>query len=396
MVKPIRCLFFTQLALSTALLAFEEESELFDDELYEEKSYISDLSQYPTVAECFPSSTSSVRHHYVLMGEMLYLKPSLDSMPWLYQYDNSQDNDPAVSSTTYMKQSDKLKMIDLPSDFGFRVAAGFNTTWMNMEFLVSWERLYTHKNSSVSPLPVVNFSDPTFNQPVTYYSFWNSTITQPANVGQIYFANNKTKFHWNQIDLTGKIPLKAAKRFSLSPVLGVRGVISSFQTKTNFYTTQYGVTNTTTPPFNENITDVKQNFRAIGLLGGLDGDLDFGMGFHLSTLVEGALVFGNLKSYNNEQLNTPVVPTRLVPTTYNTSISSQGFKPIVDAQVALSWNYSFWKDKLTLNMHIGYEAHYVPNFFQLIYYLADNGDNETTIFYDLTVQGLDAGLGLSF
>ena len=400
MLRPLKCLFFTQVALSAALSAYEED-DLLDDLFLDET--IADVSEYPCIAERsqpqpeIPSIER--RHHYFLMGEILYLKPSLDSMPWLSVYDNTNFNDPDSASTTFSSQSDKLKLINIPFDFGFRVAAGFNATWLNLQLLASWERFHTSKTTSVPKLTVIH-TDQAYNQPVFYDNYWSDSSTETYD-GQIYFANNKTQFHWDQIDLTAKIPLKALNRFTLSPVLGVRGLISNFDTTTSLFYDQYGSTYTTTPPFNENIDVVKQKYNAIGLLAGLDSDVDFGKGFHLSALLEGALVFGELKTYNNSQLILPG-PTlqsnqsTIYPTTSTLTMKSYVFKPMLDAQVALSWKRAFWKDKVTLNIHLGYEAHFIPNFFELLYYITDDKNNPQPSYFDLTMQGLDAGIGLSF
>ncbi|MCX6990369.1 MAG: Lpg1974 family pore-forming outer membrane protein [Chlamydiae bacterium] len=400
MLKPLKCLLFTQVALSAALSAYEED-DLLDDLFLDET--IADVSEYPCIAERSqpePGVPSlERRHHYFLMGEMLYLKPSLDSMPWLSVYDNTDFNDPDLVSTTFSSQSDKLKLINIPFDFGFRVAAGFNASWLNLEILGSWERFHTSNTTSVPKLTVIK-SDSGYNQPVMYDNYWSTSLKETPD-GQVYFANNQTQFHWDQIDLTAKIPLKALNCFTLSPVLGVRGLISNFDTTTSLFYNQYGSTYTTTPPYNENIDVIKQKYNAIGLLGGLDGDVNFGKGFHLSALLEGALVFGELKTYNNSQLILPGPTlqsdsTTKYPTISNLSMKSYGFKPMLDAQVALSWNRAFWKDKITLNIHLGYEAHFMPNFFELQYYITDTKHNAQPTYFDLTMQGLDAGIGLSF
>jgi len=392
MLKPTYYLLWTKLALSIPLGAVEEKF-LFDKPEFE-KFFLADRFPAPADEQQNVSDNLSPRHHYVFAGEMLYLKPSLDSMPWFSVYDDTENNSSALSTTTFSKQSSQLKQINLPYDFGFRIAMGLDATWMNLKILANWMRLHTHEDSSVPTLPVINFADPGINQPLFYRAFWTSEITHPT--GQIYFANNHTNFHFDQVDLTTKVPLRAMRKLTLAPLIGVRAVIADFKTTINYFTTQYGSTDTTTPPFNENITEVKERFRAMGPVAGFDGNLSLGWGFHLNTLVDAALVFTDLKSFNQEQKIVPVQVGVQVPVVYNTSMKSLGFKPMIDVQLALTWNKGFWQDKMTLNFHMGYEAHFTPNFFDLIYFKSDSNTADTNVFYDLTLQGLNAGIGLSF
>lgn len=384
MLRPFRYLLFTQLALSSALIAGEKKVLL--DDLFFDSSTIADSSKYPASLGSAQDQSLKVslqqKEHYTLMGEMLYLKPGFDSLPWFYVIDYAQANDVSLPSTTFSAQSTQLKVIDLPFDFGFRLAAGFNPTWLNLNLLLSWERFYTSGSSSVPQIS--EFTVNNYNQPTAYISFWNGN--GPA--GQINVASQTSSFDWDQIDFIGAICLKAMNRLTLSPLLGLRGLITKFNSTINYSTNQYGSTTVTAPPFNQSVTALKQKFNAIGLVGGLDGDLDFGRGFHLKALMEGSVTFGELKTQNNQQVIVPIGSQ--VPTVRNQELKTYGFKPMLDAQVALFWTRAFYENKMKLDIHLGYEAHFIPNFFQFI------TKNNYSRFFDLTMQGLDAGIGLSF
>ncbi|MCX6990370.1 MAG: Lpg1974 family pore-forming outer membrane protein [Chlamydiae bacterium] len=398
--------------LSAATFAnFEQEDEaLLDDDFDEEMTQgdeVSDASMYSFIAEEYPQMPDMPRkmHHYAIIGEMLYLKPYLGSMPWIYLENDSEYNDPISPSTTYSNVSERIKNIEMDFDFGFRVGVGFNTTWLNMENQVTWMRLHTQTSKSLSPLTSVvpSLLDNNYNQPLSYQPFWFTLGLETLGrgklapyiipPGQIVSGKESTIFHWDQIDGVSKIPLNALKRATFSPLLGVRGLISEIKSNMTEVYNYYGTTPATTPPFNTTSTDLKETFNAVGLVAGLDSDINFGMGFHLSALFDAALVYGNMKTSNHFSSNVPVISQYITPQDHRAFEESYKFKPLIDLQATLSWNRNLWKNKLAFNVHVGYEVHYMPNFFEFIRTIYSGN---TTYTYDLMLQGLNAGLGLSF
>ena len=394
--------------LSSATFAnFAEEDEMLQDDVFDEEiaieDEVSDASMYSFISEDYPQMPDMPRkmHHYALIGEMLYLKPYLGSMPWIYSENDSQYNNASLSTTTSTAISDRIKNMEMDFDFGFRVGVGFNTTWMKMENQITWMRLHTQTSKSLSPLTsvvptLIEYQN--YNQPLAYKPYWFTIglgVTTPYTFppGQIVSGKESTTFHWDQIDAVSKIPLRPLKRATFSPLLGVRGLISEIKSNmTEVYNT-YGTTLVTIPPFNTTSTDLKETFNAVGLVAGLDSDINFGMGFHLSALFDAALVYGNMKTSTDFSTSVPVISQIFTPQDHRAFEESYKFKPLIDLQATLSWNRNFWNNKLAFNVHVGYEVHYMPNFIELIRTI-DSGN--TTYTYDLMLQGLNAGLGLSF
>lgn len=393
MLRPLKHLFFTQLALSSALYA-QDNSPLLDDFFSDVSSMTNSPSEstpFQTETKPLPAPSIEKQGHYTVSGELLYLKPGFDSLPWLYSSDNTQLNNPNSSSTTFSQQDTDLEVMNLPFDFGFRLAAGFNSTWLNLELLLTWERFYTHGTNKLGHLS--NTATTAYNQPTAYSSYWDYPAVTIE--GQIYEAKNTIKFHWNKIDLTAAIPLKGNNRFIVSPLIGLRGLVTNFSSAITTPTNRLGnstttVSTTLVSPSNYTLTKLQQKFNAIGLVGGLNGDVNCGQGFHINALLDAAIVYGQLHShiYNNKfQAYTAQDPFIASFTT-----KPNRFVPIVDIQATAYWNKAFYDNKMNLYIHLGYEAHWLPNFFEYL----NPKDNDRRSFFDLSLQGLNAGIGLSF
>lgn len=380
----------------------DQEEDLIDQDIaYEDE--IADAPMYAVISqECLDKTPAPQKlHHYVLYGEMLYVKPYMGGMPWTYLQDNSQLFNPNSSSTTYSAISEDIKNITMDFDFGFRIGVGFNTTWMKLENQLTWMRLHTQTSHELSTLTnIVNTVDPAyaFGQPLIYSPFWfslsDSALSTGASVPGIEIgASETTKLKWDQIDWVFKIPLTPMKKLAFLPLLGIRGLISTVSSKQSQFFAAYGDTFTTTPPFNNTVTQLKERFNAVGLVAGMESDIHFGWGIHLSALLDASIVYGNVKRNHHTVINVPVVPGKLVPQDYYAYDQNSKFKPIFDGQATLSWNWNFCKSKYTLNTHIGYEVHYMPDFLEFIRVI---NDGDTPYTYDLMMQGFNAGLGLSF
>lgn len=361
---------------------------------------ISDASMYPFIKPGYPtSSINSDLHHYTVFGEMLYLKPYLGNLPFVYQQNLSNTFTTAVPSGI-QGTTEIIKNIELDFDFGFRLGVGFNTTWMKMENQLTWMRLHTQK-TQVLPQAILTSNPSLQGSPIVYYSYWigNNSIN-PEGLANIALLNvqESTNFKWDVIDAVSKIPLSPFKRVTFSPLFGLRGLLYSLNSNLLQNSNAYGRTVTTTPPFNTYTIKLKNSFNAVGLIGGLDSDIDFGKGFHLSALLDAALVYGNLKSSNRFTANTPIAVPYAFPRILDTKLASYNFKPLFDFQVTLSWNINTANNRLGLNLHLGYELHYMPNFTQyLTQFVEMDFDTLTTAYqYNLMLQGLNAGLGISF
>lgn len=402
MFKPLKHLFFAQVAFSSLLCA-EDISYDLDDFLNDNFS-IADTQSKSTNSQTTTQSSSNttqssvsqpdtqsyppvapkLKQRYTVSGELLYLKPEFDGLPWLYVYDNSQFNSQVAGTSS--NQYANLKVIDLPFDLGFRLAAGFNPTWLNLELLLTWERLYTQNTSQEKIL----YSQPitTYNQPVVYREYWGYNVINI--VGQYNTAQNTTSFHWNKIDLTAAIPLKGMNRFMLSPFMGLRGLITNFSSVITFIANALGSTPTLNPPANYSVTQLLQKFNAIGFLGGLSGDIDCGQGFHVKGLMDGALVFGQLHSAIYDRKFQ--YQASWSPYLSSFTINPHRFVPIIDAQATVYWNKDFYDNRVNLSIHLGYEGHWLFNFYE---YLSPQSQRRRNLF-DLSLQGLNAGISLSF
>lgn len=358
---------------------------------------VADVSAYPFVGTDRPqtSQTSTHLRHFALIGEMLYLKPYLGKTPWLYADNFSQytsSSNPAIFPKT-------IKTLEMDFDFGFRLGFGFNTSWMNMENQVTWMRLHTQTTQKLTPVTniVAATNYTVFGQPLAYETYWTSLGYYPyvPPMGQIIDGQQSTNFEWDQIDAVSKIPLTPFKVATFSPLFGLRGLVYQISSKLTNIINAYGPDLATTPPFNNLITELKQTFNAVGLVGGLDGDVNFGQGFHLSALLDAALVYGNVKTSNNTRLNVPVVPTETVPVEYSYATHGYKVKPVFDFQATLSWNRGSSDGKMAFNIHMGYEVHYMPHLIEYVrIYIPGQGSKSQS--YDSMLQGFNAGLGLSF
>lgn len=380
--------FKRHLCISTCLALLSTTTLLAD---YSQE--ISDASMYPFIRPDFPkSSIDSPLHHYTVIGEMLYLKPYLGGLPWTYE-GNLSGLSVGPSPTDQQSISEKIQNINLDFDFGFRLGVGFNTTWMKMENQLTWMRLHT-QTSQTLPQGIFTSNADLAGSPLIYIPYWvNRAAINEAGQSNVALLNvqESTNFKWDLIDAVSKIPLSALKRATFSPLFGLRGLIYQMNSNLLQNSNAYGDTITLTPPFNTYIIKLKQRFNAVGLIGGLDSDVNFGYGLHLSALFDAALVYGNSKASNRFISNVPLDLPVVFPQNIIMRVQNYKFKPMFDFQVTLSWNINTANDRLGLNVHLGYELHYMPNFIE---YKAQTRIDLNK--RNLMLQGLNTGLGISF
>lgn len=328
---------------------------------------------------------------YTFFGEMLYLRPYFQEMESFDAINSSQFPPLTSSTTTSQIRQDHIKGVDWDFNFGFRLGFQFKAHWLNMESELIWMRFHADHTKHFPLAVVSNYTE--FLYDLVYGPYWNRSDTEPC--GQGYDVSYHTKLNWDQIDLLSKFPLHPLKNFTIAPKLGIRGLISQVRVKLHDIKDGIGCGGpiVTSGPLDTQTSKLYQRYHAIGLLTGFDTDTNLGWGFHFDTLFNAALVFGDMRTKNNSSKTEPVVPPNSYPFTYTSKASYYMLKPVFDAQVLLSWKRNFFKDKMGLDIYAGYELHFIPDYVQALR-LSDSGDQIQE--YDLSMQGLVAGLGISF
>jgi len=316
---------------------------------------------------------------YSIVGEMLYLKPYLQGMISTFGRDSP------LEVSTLREITDRLHGFDLDFDFGFRIGTGFRANWMNLETDLTWMHFHSHSSQDL-PIgnPFIGFN---------YNGYWNNSFSEPFGGG--YVLSHRVKLHFDQIDLASKIPLVPTKWFTIAPKLGIRGILTDINVKFKEFKTDWGLQQLIiiTPPFNTVLMTQKEKYRAIGLLTGLDTATNFGKGFYLDTIFNAALVFGDLHTAHRSKTIVPIQTPDSLPTIYDSKTSDYLFRPVIDAQFLLSWKKEWRSPKVSIDIHAGYEVHYLPNFLQMVR-LNDSGSEVNE--YDFSMQGVIAGITFSF
>ncbi|MCX6990368.1 MAG: Lpg1974 family pore-forming outer membrane protein [Chlamydiae bacterium] len=357
----------------------EESDQDFTDNKSQDNTYHRNAG---TLATANLEKSTQKMCHFSFFGEMLYLKAYFQGAPSVPITNAEQINSrhPSLTSDYF---SEEYNPFDLDFAFGFRVGFDFKAHWMGIENQLVWMRYHTSTHT--------NFSTGILNSRI-YGSYWNRSDTEPCGLG--YKINYQTKIDWDMIDLTSKIPLSPLKRITLSPKIGVRGLISDVQANIHKIKSFYGCTQPSlTPPQNTQTNKLSQKYNAIGLLCGFDSDIDLGIGFHFATIFNAAAVFGEVDTKNIGSKWEPVIRPDSFPFTYTAKDSYYAVSPIFDAKFNFSWKKECFNNKVGFDISIGYEIEYMPNFLQLVS-LSDSGDNVEK--YDFSMQGLNVGLGISF
>lgn len=319
--------------------------------------------------------STSVVDRYSFLVEMLYLKP--------YFQDTSAFT---ILSNPPLHAGYTAQALNLHASFAFRLGFGFKANWMGAETQLAWMRFY---NSTKKTYPKSSYPN---NRSRLLVSPWDNSFTEPNGAGYIFSTSAKTSLDF--IDLTSKIPLTPLKKLTLSPKIGVRGLVSELKFTIQDIKTAYGTTQDVfTPPQNIATNIIKQKYNGVGLLGGFDSITDLGMGFHFDTIFNAAAVFGNVNTSNLGGFIAPGLETVYNSHSFFSQKNFYAFLPIIDAQFKFGWKKACFNNAVAFDITLGYEIEYMPNFLQFIH---SNDSGSYIQPADFSMQGLNLGLTISF
>jgi len=347
-------------------------ADLYQDEL------ISDSDSPDTTApEPAPQNAPEkpYRQHYSLYGDFLYWQPFINDSYWGYKSQSS------TSNKEYRFQFDW--------DMGFRVGAAFKTTWENLTIDGNWTNFHTSSTNShedASLFGAATGSFPKYNLYTRPYSAFT--------FGNAWKVKSKYKVYFDQFDLTFKRAIGLSKNFTLSPFAGVRALATRYSLDATSYTTYFG-TNLSTPngSLDNHTLNVSDKMKSIGLLGGLNANLQFGYGFGFYFGGDFFIGYGydKIKTHSKNNFAGVVIA--------NNSLSQNTYsiRTMFDLSTGFSWDHNFAKNRLNLLFSAGYEFHMLNDSPVLLY----NGSGSDPSYYNepaksTAFQGLTARFGLGF
>jgi hypothetical protein len=385
--------------LEKDLFESQDQHEEQTEEKKESVAYKTDSSQnsqpmYTSQSYAAKPNAQKETLRWMIEGELLYLKPYFSNVPYLIENDLTNLNPAQVGQSVTQSAVSRIKSQTYEGDFGFRIQASFESSWVDMMSVLTWLRFYTSSNQTNYVITDFGPNSDGYNTSEAINYVWNAPSTEPEKVSVDPVIENLESFTANAvgwsnlnidlIDMMFKFPYTTKKRLTIMPSVGVQGIIFNYSSHINRTKNFWGSVPVTTAPFNQNLVYLKQKINAIGPALEFDGSLDLGSNWAFDMMAQASCVFGQLNTYNytNEIVN---------QLNYNLDMYSKTnlFKVIATIRMGFTWDKKW--DRVGMLVKAGYDVNFLPNFMQLI-----QAQTNTVRRSDLALQGVYAGLGLEF
>jgi len=347
-----------------------------DQDLYKmlgEKEPVAMTSSPMPMTQSTPPPTFQ---HYTFYGDMLYWKPIDTSTMWALKLDRT--NLPFTTETTYP--------FKFSWDFGFRLGFVYKMPWNKLILDLNWTRFHTTSHNVHQDLTILQ----TLQTPVNTVNY-NINLLNSAlyTAGAAYKITGAYTIKWDQIDLAVRKKLNFDSRFSLVPYGGLRLLMDRSRLKMARYTDFWGAIEVTQPPVNSATMELYDSFTALGLLGGINGQLVLGRGFNLFLTAGGYIGSAIEHGHNNGQSfsgSTSPAATRDIHRARQINL-----KTMIDMACGFDWKRNFYDGRYGIGLAAAYEFHVLfasPAFTYDANFSSSTTDQTTnTQLQGLTIRG---------
>jgi hypothetical protein len=255
-----------------------------------------------------------------------------------------------------------LKKIKPEWDSGARIGLGLNFPKAGYDLLSYWTFFSTNTSHSIS------------KSHATLFSIWAHPDNSSAS--RDTFAKEKWNLNINLFDLEWGRSSWFGGNFSLRPFFGLRGLLLKQDLKNNY-------TYNTSPVIFGRLNS-KSNFHGVGLRAGANLRFAMGYGFSIDGLASASLLYGQFDCH-----------FRLRENRWTIADSKDRFwqgTPSLQLALGLGWDTHFFKDRLHIEFHAGWEQNQWFSINQMNHFMQEIGKG---IFFqengNLSLQGLIAG-----
>lgn len=288
-------------------------------------------------------------------------------------------------------------------DWGFRLGLSYALPCDCWGVQVDWTHFRTHARGSFAGNPHSVSS----TVPGSFFiPGWGST-------SQAGFINNTTAHLNLRVDL---VDVELGRAFCISQCLTLRphiGVRAAWINQ-RYHVNSFGLDSDAVPVIDELIQEVnlKTDFTAAGLRGGLDSQWDLGCGFSLYGCAAVSVVYGSYDNrsqnfWQNEPPGSPESPSEFFDVEQKDDFCA--CRAITDAGLGLRWRGCLCGDSLLVTLQLGWEHHLFINFnefedfVQLDQFAPDDafgihGEVKNPQFHrgDLCLKGISFGAKVDF
>lgn len=257
------------------------------------------------------------------------------------------------------KGQTSIEKIDPDFDSGFRVGLGLNFPRAGYDLASYWTSFNTRATNSSSG---------------TSFPLWANPNLSPVKTSSSQKSSWDLKM--NLIDLEWGRDSWFGGNFSCKPFFSLRAALFDQKLAMNF---SYATT-----PLSLETIDAKSDFLGGGLRAGANGRWTFPYGFALYGQASGSLLYGQFETKSTWELD-----GELAASTKNNFLQT-----LSSLQLALGfgWDTHFYKDKLHIELHIGWEQslffhlnrmnHYINELSKALYFQEQG---------NLSLQGITVG-----
>ncbi len=295
-----------------------------------------------------------------LFGEYLYWIAGEDSL--YYAHTGRGSGTTVVPPNGEINFKGRLKKVKPEWDSGLRLGIGFNFPKEGYDAAFYWTWFSTDRSNSVS------------NPEGTLFSIW----AHPDNTATVAdtFAKGSWNLNFNLLDLEWGRSSWFGGYFSLRPFFGVRELWLRQDLKNRY---DYDTT-----PITFGKLGAKSDFSGGGLRAGADARFAIPYGFSIYGIASGSLLYGRFNA-----------DFRLKENSFTIAQAKNHFwRGISSLQLALGlgWDTHFFRDRLHIQFHIGWEQNEWFSVNQMSHYMQEVGSG---VFFqensNLSLQGLVAG-----
>jgi hypothetical protein len=285
-------------------------------------------------------------------------------------------------------------------DVGFRLGAGYNMVHDAWDVYADWTHFHNHLRKDTEA------DSETFpSQTLTaLWSAWDQNQT-PNTINQAISASvaqSRYKLNLNLVDLELGRKLYVGQWLAIRPNIGLRGALIKQDFRMEYF---QGVGTTV---FNQlvEVIHMKNDFRGLGLRGGMNTQWNMGGGW--SFFGDGAfsIIYGAFDVDQHEQ-NGPIATTNPSNVILDVENNFHASRAIADLQVGIRWEHLFAESKNTVSVSLGWEQHIFWNQMEWMRFnTLVNGPNTvqsvlpaTTFSHDggdLSTQGVTLGVRFDF
>lgn len=248
-------------------------------------------------------------------------------------------------------------------DFGFKVGLGYATTTDGWDIGVQWTWYQGKANDHIERESDDN---------ATLLPLWSAYA--PAAGGVLFATDIET--HWklklNLVDIELGRNFWSSKYLALRPFVGLRVAFL----EQNYQIQHKGGSWTASGPFNNQVT-LDNNFKGVGLRGGLNSTWNFGSGFGLYANSALSIVYGRFsEGYDetNRLATTPSTKTKIAEYNY----SFRASRAMLDLALGVQWATMFSDCQYGFSVALGWEHHLFLNQNQM-WRITRIGDTATTL-----------------